>query len=81
MLRWLALAIVLQLLTAGALLTSNTVTLTYPAAPLVDDDESTDLYGNDVTPAVATYSLDAGGSVYEIHSPHTEIPHLGSPKS
>ena len=80
MLRWLALAIVLQLLTAGALLTSRTVTLTYPAAP-IDDDESTDLYGNDVTPAVATYSLDATGSVYELHSPHTEIPHLGSPKS
>jgi hypothetical protein len=80
MLRWLALALGLQLLTAGALLTSNTVTLTYPAAP-IEDDESTDLYGNDVTPAVATYSLDAAGSVYELHSPHTEIPRLGSPKS
>ena len=81
MLRWLALAIGLQLLTAGALLTSNTVTLTHPVAPAIDDDESTDLYGNDVTPAVATYSLDAAGSVYELHSPQTEIPRLGSPKS
>jgi hypothetical protein len=80
MLRWLGLAIALQLLTAGALLTSNTVTLTSPPPP-IDDDESTDLYGNDVTPAVATYSFDAAGSVYELHSPHTEIPHLGSPKS
>jgi len=79
MLRWLALAITLQLLTAGALLTSSTVTLTYPAATIGDD--STDLYGNDVTPAVATYSLDAAGAVYELHSPQTEIPRLGSPKS
>jgi hypothetical protein len=47
-----------------------------------DDNESaTDLYGNEVTDAVAKYKLDAEGSLYELHSPHTELPHLGSPKS
>ena len=47
-----------------------------------DEGESTtDLYGNEVTDAVAKYKLDAEGSLYELHSPHTELPHLGSPKS
>jgi hypothetical protein len=47
------------------------------------DDEigAVDLYGNDVTSAVATYKLDAEGSLYELHSPQTELPRLGSPKS
>jgi hypothetical protein len=40
-----------------------------------------DLYGNGVSPAVATYSLDALGSLYEEHSPQTELPRLGSPKT
>lgn len=47
----------------------------------MDTDERTDIYGNDVAPAVATYSVDADGAPYEVHSPHTEIPRLGSPKS
>jgi len=41
---------------------------------------SVDLYGNDVTDAVAKYSLDATGALYEVHSPQTELPKLGSPK-
>ncbi len=44
-------------------------------------DGTIDLYGNDVVDAVAKYSLDATGSLYEVHSPQTEIPKLGSPKS
>jgi len=40
-----------------------------------------DLYGNEVIDAVATYSLDPTGSLYELHSPQTELPRLGSPKS
>jgi hypothetical protein len=40
-----------------------------------------DLYGNDVSPAVATYSFDALGSPYEVHSPQTELPRLRSPKT
>lgn len=46
-----------------------------------DEVGAVDLYGNDVTDAVATYKLDAEGSLYELHSPQTELPRLGSPKS
>ena len=47
------------------------------------DDASgfTDLYGNEVTDAVATYTFDQSGSLYELHSPQTELPRLGIPKS
>jgi hypothetical protein len=45
------------------------------------EDSARDLYGNDVTSAVAKYSFDAAGSLYEIHSPQTELPRLASPKS
>jgi hypothetical protein len=41
----------------------------------------TDLYGNEVNDAIATYSFDHAGSLYELHSPQTELPKLGSPKS
>jgi hypothetical protein len=40
-----------------------------------------DLYGNEVSDAIATYSLDKTGSLYELHSPQTELPRLGNPKS
>jgi hypothetical protein len=40
-----------------------------------------DMFGNEVTSAVATYKLDASGSLYEEHSPDTELPRLGSPTS
>ncbi len=40
-----------------------------------------DLLGNDVTPAVATYKLDTTGVLYEEHSPQTELPQLGEPRS
>lgn len=40
-----------------------------------------DLLGNEVSEAVAEYKLDAAGSLYEVHSPQTELPRLGSPKS
>lgn len=46
-----------------------------------EDTEEVDLLGNGVTDAVARYRLDATGSLYEVHSPQTEIPKLGSPKS
>ena len=50
--------------------------------PAFDEAAGTvDLYGNEVTEAVATYTLDPGGSLYEVHSPQTELPRLGSPKS
>jgi hypothetical protein len=40
-----------------------------------------DLHGNEVIDAVATYSLDPAGSLYEEHSPQTELPQLGVPQS
>lgn len=52
-----------------------------PDARSDDDDGMADLYGNEVTSAVAKYSYDATGSLYELHSPQTELPRLGSPKS
>jgi hypothetical protein len=39
-----------------------------------------DLQGNDVSHAIATYSLDQGGGIYEEHSPNTEVPKLPTPK-
>jgi len=52
------------------------------APPTADQtDSTTDLYGNDINPAVAEYSIDPLGSPYEIHSPQTELPRLASPKS
>jgi hypothetical protein len=46
-----------------------------------DADGDIDLIGNAVDPAVAEYSVDALGSQYEVHSPQTELPRLGSPKT
>jgi hypothetical protein len=45
------------------------------------DDGATDVYGNEVTVAVAKYRLDATGAQYELHSPQTELPRLAPPKS
>jgi hypothetical protein len=46
-----------------------------------DVGHAIDLFGNDVTLAVAKYKVDNLGSIYELHSPHTEVPRLGIPKS
>jgi hypothetical protein len=55
------------------------------SAPMGDFEDisspSLDLQGNEVTDAVATYELDEAGALYELHSPRTELPRLGSPKS
>jgi hypothetical protein len=51
-----------------------------PGGGLIED-EVKDLYGNEVTAAVATYKFDATGTLYELHSPQTELAHLASPKS
>jgi hypothetical protein len=52
--------------------------------PLLDEpdvDAERDLYGNDVSDAVAKYKSDATGSFYEEHSPNTQVPHLKPPTS
>ncbi len=46
-----------------------------------DPDAATDVYGNEVTEAIAEYQLDAAGDLYETHSPQTELPRLPSPQS
>jgi hypothetical protein len=58
----------------------STVSSASPASA-ADPEPAIDLYGNEVIDAVATYKLDRGGSLYEEHSPQTEVPHLKSPKS
>jgi hypothetical protein len=45
------------------------------------EEPPTDVLGNEISEAVATYKLDSTGSLYEEHSPQTELPRLGSPKS
>lgn len=40
-----------------------------------------DAYGSDVTHAVAEYSLDPAGALYELHAPQVELPRLGGPQS
>jgi hypothetical protein len=56
---------------------------TTPDADVTSDDmpENLDLYGNEVTDAVAKYRFDASGSLYELHSPQTEVPKLAPPKT
>jgi hypothetical protein len=49
--------------------------------PLAADGGIVDAFGNEVTQAVATYKMDSSGDVYEEHSPQTEVPRLGSPKT
>ena len=91
----LGLAIALLILGGNADMAPRTVTptrsaevqLALPAVervslrPFDEADGIVDLYGNEVTDAVAKYTLDPAGSLYELHSPQTELPRLGSPKS
>lgn len=50
-------------------------------ASVQDQEPAVDLYGNEVSTAVATYKLDAAGVLYEEHSPNTAMPRLGGPKT
>ena len=71
----------------GTLVTPPTVTSSRPRPVVVAaslesaNDGALDAYGNEVTNAVAEYSLDPAGSLYELHTPQIELPRLGSPKS
>jgi hypothetical protein len=49
-----------------------------PARP--EETEMLDLYGNEVSDAVARYKQDATGALYETHSPQTEVPRLAPPR-
>jgi hypothetical protein len=61
----------------SSLSTSPVAAMSRDAAP----DPDLDAYRNEVTHAVAEYSLAPDGSSYELHAPQVELPHLGSPKS
>ena len=71
----------------GTLVTAPNVTSSRPRPEVVAasiesaNGEALDAYGNEVANAVAEYSLDPAGSLYELHSPQIELPRLGSPKS
>jgi hypothetical protein len=41
---------------------------------------SFDIRGNEIARPVATYRLDDRGSLYEVHSPETEVPRLKPPQ-
>lgn len=38
-----------------------------------------DFEGDEVSPALATYGIDRDGNLFEVHSPHTEVPRLPGP--
>jgi hypothetical protein len=64
--------------------TSHTPAMPADTAALVEEWDakgSPDLYGNEVSDAVARFQLDDAGSLYEVHSPQTELPRLASPIS
>ena len=72
---------------AGSVLTLQPVTSSRPHSSVAEASLDTgsegrvDSYGNEVTNAVAEYSLDPSGDLYERHAPQIELPRLGSPKS
>jgi hypothetical protein len=62
--------------------TVATVTEEHPGEDIedVEVEGPFDLFGNEVNPAVAKYGYDSNGSLYEFHSPQTELPRLRSPE-
>ena len=66
---------------AGDIILAASDQATAPRQTPTVDGEAVDLYGNEVSDAIATYSLDPAGSLYELHSPQTELPRLAEPKS
>jgi hypothetical protein len=79
-------AVALLAFAAGSSLTPPPVTSSRSHSSVVatashSGGEDVDAYGNEITNAVAEYSLDPAGALYERHAPQIELPHLGSPKS
>ena len=44
-----------------------------------DAPQRLDVRGNEIARPVARYRIDARGSLYEVHSPETEVPRLKPP--
>jgi hypothetical protein len=79
-------AVALLAFVAGTAVTPSPVTASrlQPQIVGVSRDAATpplDAYGNEITNAVAEYSLDPAGALYEVHTPQVELPRLGSPQS
>ena len=72
---------------AGSFLTPPVISSLSPAPIACSPDDSNDaepavdVYGNDVSSAVAEYASDCADGSYEVHSPQTQLSHLSSPKS
>jgi hypothetical protein len=50
------------------------------ASPIDNDaPQRLDVRGNEIARPVARYRVDERGSLYEVHSPETEVPRLKSP--
>jgi hypothetical protein len=50
------------------------------ASPIDNDaSQRLDVRGNEIARPVARYRVDERGSLYEVHSPETEVPRLKSP--
>jgi len=70
-----------SVLTPRPVTSSRSHTLVAAASRDIADPEGAGAYGDEVTNAVAEYSLDPAGDLYERHAPQIELPRLGSPKS
>jgi hypothetical protein len=69
-----------QLESGEAMIQAGTADPATSAKPYEDRD-GLDLYGNEVHEAVAEYTLDEDGSLYEIHAPRTDAARLPPPTS
>ena len=80
-------AVALLSFAGGAVVTPQPATAapSHPAVAGASRDSANtpplDAYGNEIANAVAEYSLDPAGTLYELHTPQVELPRLGSPKS
>jgi hypothetical protein len=80
-------AVAMVAFAAGTVLTPQPVTASRSQPQVVGasrdsaSSQPLDAYGNEITNAVAEYSLDPAGALYEVHTPQVELPRLGSPKS
>jgi len=67
----------------GPRIVPPSATSTTPGEALDDDSggatEMTEIDGDRVSPALATYGIDRDGNLFEVHSPHTEVPRLAGP--
>lgn len=48
--------------------------------PDLETPKRIDIYGNEIANPVARYRVDDHGTLYEVHSPETEVPRLGPPR-